>query len=181
MTVALILTGPPGAGKSSVLEALTTLLEIDGVEYSALESEQLAWGSPWLSAAQWLPQLAAVMALQRDVGRRLLLVAATTETTDELRGVAEAVGADRTLVVLLVAAPDVVAARIDAREPDRWPGKADLISHARRLAVAMPRDLEGVDARIETGGRAAVDVAVEVREVLAPALRAGAVRRAARC
>lgn len=46
MTLALILTGPPGAGKSSVLEALTTLLELDGVEYSALESEQLAWGSP---------------------------------------------------------------------------------------------------------------------------------------
>ncbi len=177
MTVALILTGPPGAGKSSVLEALTTLLEIDGVEYSALESEQLAWGSPWLATAQSLPQLAAVMALQRDAWRRLFLVAATTETTDELRGVAEAVGADRTLVVLLVAAPDVIAARIEAREPDRWPGKADLISHARRPAVSMPRELEGVDARIETGGRAAVDVAVEVRDVLAPALRAGASSR----
>jgi ABC-type cobalamin transport system ATPase subunit len=70
VTVALILTGPPGAGKSSVLEALTTLLEVDGVEYSALEFEQLAWGSPWLSTQQTLPQLRAVMALQRDVGSR---------------------------------------------------------------------------------------------------------------
>jgi hypothetical protein len=26
-----------------VLEALTTLLDIDGVEYGAIESEQLAW------------------------------------------------------------------------------------------------------------------------------------------
>ena len=50
MTLALILTGPPGTGKLSVLEALTTLLEIDDLEFSALESEQLAWGSPWLSA-----------------------------------------------------------------------------------------------------------------------------------
>jgi hypothetical protein len=174
VTVAAILTGPPGAGKSSVLEALTTLLELDGVEYSALESEQLAWGSPWLSPEQWLPQLTAVMALQRDVGRRLFLLTATTETTDELRGVADAVGADRALVVLLVAKPDIVAARIDAREPDRWPGKANLIAHARELAVSMPRELEGVDARIETGGRTAVDVAVEVRDVLTPALRAGA-------
>lgn len=148
------------------------MLEIDGVEYSALESEQLAWGSPLLSAEQWLPQLAAVTALQHDVGRRVFLIAATTETTDELRRVAEAVGADRTLVVLLVAPADVVAARIEEREPDRWPGKADLIAHARRLAVSMPRDLEGVDARVETGGRAAVDVAVEVRDVLAPVLRA---------
>jgi broad-specificity NMP kinase len=174
VTVALILTGPPGAGKSSVLEALTTLLELDAVEYSALESEQLAWGSPWLSPEQWLPHLTAVMALQRDVGRRLFLLAATTESTDELRGVADAVGADRTLVVLLVAKPDVVAARIDAREPDRWPGKANLIAHARELAVSMPRELKGVDARIETDGRTAVDVAAEVRDVLTAALRAGA-------
>jgi hypothetical protein len=166
VTRALILTGPPGAGKSSVLEALTTLLELDGVAYSALESEQLAWGSPWLAPEQWLPQLAAVMALQRDVGRRLFLLAATTETTDELRGVAEAVAADRTSVVLLVAGPDVVATRIDAREPDRWPGKAHLIAHARELAISMPRELDGVDARIDTDGRAAVDVAVEVRDVL---------------
>jgi energy-coupling factor transporter ATP-binding protein EcfA2 len=168
VTAALILTGPPGAGKSSVLEALTTLLDIDGVEYSALESEQLAWGSPWLSTQQWLPQLRAVMALQRDVGRRLFLLAATTESTDELRGVADAVSADRTLVVLLVAKPDVVAARIDAREPDEWPGKVKLIEHARELAVSMPCELKGVDARIETDGRTAVDVAMEVRDVLRP-------------
>ena len=177
MTVALILTGSPGAGKSSVLEALTTQLEIDAVEYSALESEQLAWGSPWLSAEQWLPLLAAVTALQRDVGRRLFLIAATTETTEELRGVAEAVGADRTLVVLLVAPADVVAARIEEREPDRWPGKAALIAHARMLAVSMPHELEGVDARVNTGGRAAVDVAVKVRDVLAPVLHAEASSR----
>jgi chloramphenicol 3-O-phosphotransferase len=170
VTVALILTGPPGAGKSSVLEALTTLLEIDGVEFSALESEELARGSPWLPAEQWLPQLAAVMGLQRDFGRRVFLVVATTETAEELRGVAEAVGADRTLAVLLIAAPDVVAARIEAREPDRWPGKAGLVEHARALAATMPRELEGVDARVETGGRTAADVAVEVRDLLVAAL-----------
>ena len=99
MTVALILTGSPGAGKSSVLEALTTQLEIDGVEYSALESEQLAWGSPWLSAEQWLPLLAAVTALQRDVGRRLFLIAATprdpTRPASSGRAGAPAVGSWR--------------------------------------------------------------------------------------
>ena len=145
---------------------MTTLLQLDGIEFSALESEQLAQGSPLLSAEQWLPQLAAVMALQRSVGRRLFLVVATTETTEELRGVVEAVGADRSVVALLVAAPEVVAARIDAREPDRWPGKADLIAHARSLAVSMPRDLAAVDVRIQTDGRAAVDVAAELRDLL---------------
>jgi shikimate kinase len=173
VTLAVILTGPPGAGKSSVLEALTTSLEIDAVEFSALESEQFARGSPWLSAEQWLPQLAAVVALQREVGRRLFLVVATTESADELRRVVEAVGADRSVVMLLVAAPEVVAARIAAREPDRWPGKANLIEHARRLAVSMPRDLASVvDAQVPTEDRAADDVAAELRGLLAPALDA---------
>ncbi len=78
---------------------------------------------------------------------------------------------------LLVAPADVVAARIDEREPDRWPGKAALIAHARTLAVSMPHELEGVDARVNTSGRAAFDVAVEVRDVLAPVLRAEASSR----
>ena len=43
---ALVLIGAPGTGKSSVLEALMTLLEIDDVEYGAMESEQLSMGSP---------------------------------------------------------------------------------------------------------------------------------------
>jgi hypothetical protein len=35
------LTGAPGAGKSSVLERLATLLEIEGVEFGALEQSSL--------------------------------------------------------------------------------------------------------------------------------------------
>jgi hypothetical protein len=42
-TWAMLLTGAPGAGKTSVLEKLATLLEIEGVEFGALESEQLGW------------------------------------------------------------------------------------------------------------------------------------------
>jgi hypothetical protein len=166
VVVALILIGSPGAGKSSVLEALTSLLEVDGVEFSALESEQLAWGSPWLSMAHVLPQLRAVTALQRDAGRRLFLVAATTETDDDLRGVVDAVGADQTMVVLLVAEADLVAQRINAREPDGWPGKAKLIAHARKLATSMVGELQNVDACIRTDGKSALEVAVEVRDVL---------------
>jgi hypothetical protein len=50
-------------------------------------------------------------------------------------------------------------------------GKANLIGHARRLDVSMPRDLAGVDAQVRAEGTAAVDVAAELRDVLAPALR----------
>jgi hypothetical protein len=45
-TLAVLLTGPPGVGKSSVLDRLVTLLEIDGVKFGGLESEQLGRGAP---------------------------------------------------------------------------------------------------------------------------------------
>jgi cytidylate kinase len=164
-TWAVLLTGPPGAGKSSVLEELATLLEIEGLEFGALESEQLAWGSPWLCGEQWLGQVRTVLGLQRQAGRHRFLIAATTETTEELAAVRDAIAVDRLVSALLVAPPDVVAARIDARESDAWPGKQELIEHARHLAISM-RNLAGIDIRIDTDGRETGDVAVELREAL---------------
>jgi chloramphenicol 3-O-phosphotransferase len=167
MTWGVVLTGAPGAGKSSVLERLVTLLEIEGVAFGALESEQLGWGSPWLSGEPWLGQLRAVLELQRQAGRRRFLIAATTETSDELAAVGDAIAVDRLVFVLLTVAPEVAAARIVAREPDMWPGKQDLIERARHLAVSM-RGLAGIDIRIDTDAREAGDVAVELREALRP-------------
>lgn len=162
---ALVLTGAPGAGKSSVLEALSTLLEIDGIAYGAIESEQLASGSPWLGTDEWIPQLAAVLSMQRAAGRRRFLVAATTETTAELRAVVAACSADCVSVICLTASPDTVAGRIVAREPDAWPGKAPLIAHARRLARSIPA-IDGIDLVIDTQDRDPVAVAGEVRDAL---------------
>jgi broad-specificity NMP kinase len=165
LTASLVLTGAPGAGKTSVLEALTTLLEIEGTPYGAIECEQLAWGSPWLAPEHWIAQLAGVLALQRDAGRERFLVAATTETEAELRGVVAAIAAPRTLAICLRAAPATVAARIAEREPDAWPGKAALIAHAAELAGSIPR-LGGIDMVIDTDGRDRLDVAREVRAAL---------------
>jgi hypothetical protein len=164
-TMAVVLTEPPGAGKSSVLDKLATLLEIEGVEFGALESVQLGWGSPWLYGKPWLRQLGTVLELQRQAGRHRFLVAATTETAEELAAVLDAIAVDQVVSVLLGAPAEVVAARIDAREPDAWPGKQRLIEHARHLAVSM-RDLAGIDICIDTADRAAGDVAAELREAL---------------
>ena len=51
LTRTIVITGGPGTGKSSVAQAFTTLLENAGIEHGAIESEQLAWGSPWLPDA----------------------------------------------------------------------------------------------------------------------------------
>lgn len=128
-TTAIVLTGAPGAGKSSVLQELANLLEIEGMTFGALDAEQLAWGSPWLDDQPWLAQLRAIFDIQRRAGRHRFLVAATTQTTAQLRALREAIGADHTIVVLLSASPDIVAARINSREPDTWTGKQQLIEH----------------------------------------------------
>ncbi|WP_279741134.1 hypothetical protein, partial [Staphylococcus aureus] len=69
LTSAIVITGAPGSGKSSVAQAFTTLLDNAGIEHGAIESEQLAWGTPWLPEAQMCEQLAAVVRLQRGYGR----------------------------------------------------------------------------------------------------------------
>jgi adenylate kinase family enzyme len=161
----MILIGAPGSGKTEVLDALCTQLEIDGVPFGAIESEHLSRGWPWLVPAQWLPQLAAIVALQRDAGRDTFLVVATTENEQELTAVIDAVGADHVTVVCLTAPGDVVAKRVVEREPDRWPGKTDLIEHARRLAAEIPA-ISGIDVLISTLGRDPDDVASQIKEQL---------------
>jgi cytidylate kinase len=55
---ALILTGAPGAGKTSALVGLAAQLDIERRAYGAIETEQLAQGSPLLRNEEWIPQLA---------------------------------------------------------------------------------------------------------------------------
>ena len=148
-----------------MLEALGTELERREIMYGSIESEQLSQGWPLLDAAVWTRALAAVLALQRAAGRTLFVVAATTEDAAQLDAVVAAAAADRTLVVALSAPPDVVAARLEAREPDTWPGKRRLVAHARALAETLPR-LARVDVVMETVGRDPREVATEVMSLL---------------
>jgi hypothetical protein len=173
MVSAVVLTGAPGSGKSALLDALATRLEVDGIAHGAIESEELARGFPLLPGKSWTEQLAAVLSLQREAGRHLFLIAATTETADELGAVLAATRAERSLVVCLVASAELVAERLGRREPDAWPGKRWLIEHARELVDSIPR-LDGVDLRIETDAWAADDAAAEVaREMRVRGLVAG--------
>jgi hypothetical protein len=165
-TTALIVTGAPGAGKTSVVGALSSLLESEGVVHGALETEQLQWGHPWLAFEDALGQLSALLRMQRALGRRLFLLIATTETADELRALRDAVAAHDVLVVALSAPPEMVAARVLDREPESWPGRDGLARHAHDLAGVIPR-LEGVDVVLETGDRTPEEAAGELRAELA--------------
>ncbi len=161
----MILTGAPGSGKSAVVDALSTALEVERVPFGAIECEQLARGFPWLSPAGWLPQLAAVIALQSQAGRETFLIVVTAEDEQQLRAVIEAVAAERRLVGCLTAPADVVATRVATKEPDSWPGKQPLIDHACHLAGTIPM-IPGIDLVISTVDRSAEDVAGELRNEL---------------
>lgn len=162
---ALLIIGAPGAGKSALLDALSTRLEINDVTFGAVECDELSRGWPYPPLDEALPRLATVTDLQRQAGRSLLLVVATPETRGELDAVIDAINAEHTLVLCLRAPANVVAARVEAREPDRWPGKRPLINHARELADTIPT-LGAINAVLDSSQRPVEELASEVLGLL---------------
>jgi cytidylate kinase len=162
---AVVITGPPGAGKTSVLTALVDALTDEDVAHAAIELETLAWTHPALSEAVWLRHLEDTCARYRDAGHRLLLLAETLETDDDLAWLLHAVGADERLVVRLEAQPATLVERLIEREPATWSGLADLIEHTQVLAETMPT-LRGVDLVVSTEGERPEEAAARIRAAL---------------
>lgn len=159
---AVLLTGPPGAGKTSVLEALTDALSDDDVPHAAVEAEALRWVHPALSGAQEMRHLAAMCALFREAAHRLLLIGQTVETDDDLTQLLAAVGADEHFIVRLEAQPSTLVERIIAREPEGWSGLSHLIAHTQQLSQTMPA-LNGVGLVLSTEGQRPEAVAQRIR------------------
>lgn len=146
---AVLITGPPGAGKTSVLEALVDALSDDDIAHAAIEVEMLQWAHPALTDAQWTRHVHTMCELYRDAGHRLLLIAQTVETDDDLRGLLDAVGPEQHFLVRLEAQPATLVERIIQRESAGWSGLPGLVEHAQNLAVSMPA-LRGVDLVLST-------------------------------
>ncbi|UGS36474.1 AAA family ATPase [Capillimicrobium parvum] len=148
----VVITGPPGAGKSAVLTALSDALSDHDIAHAAVEVESVVWTHPALSDEQWLRHVRVHCELLRDAGHRLLLLAQTLETDDDVAGLLAAVGADQVFLARLEANPATLAARITEREPASWSGLQALVQHAQALATSMP-DLAGVDLVLSTDGQ----------------------------
>jgi broad-specificity NMP kinase len=155
---AVLITGPPGAGKTSVLTALVDALSDDDVPHAAIEVELLQWAHPALTDEQVMRHVATMRELYREAGYGLLLVAQTIETDADLALLRDAVGADEDFLVRLQAQPATLVQRIVAREPESWSGLAELVEHAQELAVSMPA-LGGVGLVLSTEGERAEAVA----------------------
>jgi len=167
---ALVLTGPPGAGKSSVLEALSDALVDDDVAHATVETEALTATHPPLDDAQWLAHIRGACKLHHQQGQRLLLVATTVESDTDLHGVLDAISADEHAVVRLEASPVTLERRIVEREPAGWSGLAELVAASARLGPVIA-DLDAIDLALSTEDARASDVAARIRDAFPAALR----------
>jgi predicted kinase len=159
---AVVITGPPGAGKTSVLTALVDSLSADDIAHAAMEVEMAVWTHPALTDEQWARHLRCACELYRRDGFDLLLVAQTLETDADADELLDAVGADEAFLVRLEAQPATLVERIIEREPASWSGLPGLVEHAQELAASMPA-LSGVDLVLSTEGQRPEDVAARIR------------------
>jgi hypothetical protein len=167
---ALVITGPPGAGKTAVLEALTDALCGEGVRHAAVEVEALTSAHPPLDDDQWAAPVAAVCGLYRRFGYELLLVTATVGSDADLRGVLAAIGADEHVVVRLHAEPATLRERIIDREPDTFTELDELVAAAARLSPVIA-GLHGIALALSTEGERPAAVAARIRDAWPAKLR----------
>jgi hypothetical protein len=159
---AVVLTGPPGAGKTVALTALSDALVADHVEHAAVDVDEVAWGYPFPSLGQRCDHLRACCDSHRRAGHQVLLVAEVIESPAHLSDVLDALGADDHLLVRLEARLVTLRQRIIAREPPGWFGLAYLLEEAESLHVTLP-ELDGVHLALDTERLARTEITDQIR------------------
>lgn len=161
----LLLTGPPGAGKSSVLTALHDRLGEAGVSNAMIEVDELERCYPPLGTERAIAHVGMLCASYREAGYELLFLTATVEDDYYGRALLAATGAEGHLLARLEADPDTLRTRIIEREPAGWAGLDELVEASQLLAGSMPT-LSGVDVVLSTEGRDPESVADDLEAAL---------------
>jgi broad-specificity NMP kinase len=161
----VVVTGPPGAGKTAAVLALSDGLIRDEVAHAAIDVDELVWAYPYPTLDARCEQLRAWSELQRRAGHTLLVVAEVVESAEHLGDVLAAIGVEDHLLVRLHAEAATVHARIIARESPDWPSLEYLLAEAQELVTSQPR-LEGVHLVLDTEQLTPAEVAARIREAL---------------
>jgi AAA domain len=161
---ALVLTGPPGVGKTAVLTALENALADDKIRHAVVEVEALSWAHPPLSDTESLLHLATFRELYVARGYDLLLCGATITSPGYMHELIAALSADKQLVVRLEADPSVLRQRIIEREPPSWSGLPSLLDATEKI-VKVGNLLPHVDAVFSTVNVSPVQIAEQIRSM----------------
>lgn len=140
---AVLVTGPPGSGKTVTLTALLDALAEDGIPHAGVDVDEITQAYPFPNLAQRCEHLRAWRDSHARAGATLLIVAEVIESREHHADVLAALGVDDELLVRLLADPATMRQRIVAREPAGWFGLGHLLDEMRRLQAAMT-SLEGV-------------------------------------
>jgi broad-specificity NMP kinase len=159
---AVVVTGPPGAGKTACLTALTDALVDDRIAHAAIDVDEVAWAYPFPSTGERAALLAGAWDAHRRAGHELLLLAEVVESNAHLADLLGAVGADDHLLVRLDARPQTMQERIVAREPPGWSGLEHLLGEVQRYAISLA-ELDGVQLALDTEELGPEEAAARIR------------------
>lgn len=160
----LLLTGPVGVGKTSVLYEASEILTSRGVHHSAIDVDAITQVHPRpahdrFGQALALRCLRALWDEHRAEGAERLLLARVVESWDGVAGFAEAVPGAAIIVVRLQAQPHELGRRVARREIGS--ALAWHVARARELAISLEN--AGVDhVRIPTDGRDVPSIAAQM-------------------
>lgn len=144
-----VVTGAPGAGKSTTAMALHSRLGDAGRANALIEIDELSLSYPALDRQRALRHVHDLAASFAEAGHDLLFVTDTCETDEWYRDLSEALPTGGRLLVLLTASGATLSQRVATREPPTWSGYDALVAAAARLGEQM-RGLAGVDLHLDT-------------------------------
>lgn len=159
---AVLVTGPPGSGKTAVLTAILDALAMDGLSHAGVDVDEVAWAFPFPNLSQRCDHLRAWRDSHAQAGATLFVVAEVIETNVHLADVLSALGVDDHLLVRLDAQPATLRQRIIAREPEGWFGLDHLFEETRRLHRTMAA-LKGVHLVFDSDLTTPTEIAESVR------------------
>lgn len=160
----LLITGPVGAGKTTVASIVSELLEGAQIPHAFVDIDSLRWSYPSPPHDRFrtelaMKNLAAIWPNFHAVGATHLVLADVLESREELSQYREAVPAADILVVRLQASLDTLQSRLKQRELGAY-----LDWHLQRAAVLsqqMNRD-KVEDILVDTDGKSVHTIASEI-------------------
>jgi energy-coupling factor transporter ATP-binding protein EcfA2 len=166
----VVLTGPAGAGKTTVLTALSDALIDDEIPHAAVDVDEIAWAFPFPSLAQRSEHLRAWCTAHLQAGHDLLLASEVIESPDHLGEILASLHAGDHLLVRLEAAVATLRQRIIAREPPGWSQLDWLLEDAERTHVTLA-GLEGVHLVLDTERLTTAEITTRIRAARPDKLR----------